>query len=784
MADDLEQFLLESYPAQRARVDELRALANEALRTFIDFFLRNPGTWPYVLESGRPPEPPNEVSVSTTAMIAFALGLATGAIRQSSIAPSLGDPLGSEKFASVVRRYNRRAIDCVIAVQADMPRIVRRRMRRGAPRPIPNPPLTDSATFGWDDPFTATWLLELLQDDTEASHQALANDLQTHADQLIARVVAHPESPVLQIREREVVSHAFPLLRVLQLAHTVAKMRRVDVSQVADLSPVRDYMLRRIHLQLSESHIADGGFDAADLVFSLEGWMLTSHFEPDLSVVDEVFRVLNAGQERTPYWRPLRPFKATQQGLVLLPQSVEIANSLLRICNSDALDARQYFSRQFVLLERYTRWLSGRVFRGQTVGPGARTFTGWESEHTYAQDRIHLWQTSQALIFLHHYTAMFQQHVARSLLRLAPLVPKPRPPARLPQPDDPLAAWQDWKKGEPLNSVLDAQSPYRVYGRIEAEFIAAAAPARRRLVSMLLYGPPGTGKSTLAEEIGRALGFPLLKVTPSDFLARGGEAVEARAKAIFQLLAEQRDMVVLFDEIDNLLLDRDSRLYQNQSDVFKLLTPGMLTKLGDLARDGRVIFVVATNYFERIDGAIKRPGRIDAKYLVLPPDRDQRRRLLGDELKLGGDLDSAAEATLYFTYRELSDLVDHVRALTEADPAITHANALADRVREAPPMIRLASYAPRIGAKWDPDQGRTVWFDVVSEDRPWEELALLTYLACQVYDWPDEPRWLPDAVKRALEEHVVRDRDVRAILRNRLEKARGHEFVADLPVEP
>jgi len=82
---------------------------------------------------------------------------------------------------------------------------------------------------------------------------------------------------------------------------------------------------------------------------------------------------------------------------------------------------------------------------------------------------------------------------------------------------------------------------------------------------MLLYGPPGTGKSTIARTLAETLGWPLLTVTPSDFIASGGEAVEARAKAIFQVLDHQTELVVLFDEIDNLLLDRDSKLYREQA---------------------------------------------------------------------------------------------------------------------------------------------------------------------------------------------------------------------------
>ena len=49
---------------------------------------------------------------------------------------------------------------------------------------------------------------------------------------------------------------------------------------------------------------------------------------------------------------------------------------------------------------------------------------------------------------------------------------------------------------------------------------------------VLLVGPPGTGKTNLAEKLAEVLGYPLITVTVSDFLAEGGLQIEARAKAV------------------------------------------------------------------------------------------------------------------------------------------------------------------------------------------------------------------------------------------------------------
>jgi SpoVK/Ycf46/Vps4 family AAA+-type ATPase len=63
------------------------------------------------------------------------------------------------------------------------------------------------------------------------------------------------------------------------------------------------------------------------------------------------------------------------------------------------------------------------------------------------------------------------------------------------------------------------------------------------------------------------------------------------------------------------------------------MTPGMLTKLNNLRNKQRVIFILATNYAYRIDPAIRRTGRIDEKYLLLPPDERAREQMLRKFLK-------------------------------------------------------------------------------------------------------------------------------------------------------
>lgn len=800
---DLSEFLDRERPAVKAAIHEIQGLIQEVVNMLVEQFLEQERTWPYQLIDGQAVKRPKEVSFSTTAMIVFALGLAARQIHQSSQVPAVrylpsdDDDGGKELRRSVVGLIDK-------ALDGLMQESLRLREASGSASVPDIRPLTRSSTFGQDDPLTLSWLVELpwMAEDADRKssrgptkqkdRNAYLELLRARGWEVVSRVLGpgDPMSQVLKIEENERVPHSFPLLKVLQLGDALSRGRR-PLSQMEGVSRVHERLLERIHIHLSESGIRDGQFDAPDLVFSLEGWLLSSPVEPNLDVVDRVLDVLSQTQERTPYWRALRPFKVTERGLALLPQSVEVANSLLRICNSRWLISRNYFSTHRALLERYSRWLMGRTFRGYVE---EKRFVGWESDHTYTLNSIHLWQTSQALIFLQHYAAMLQQHLAQTSLRLAGL--------RVREPK--TANWSD--KREPLRGMGSDDGAYRVYQRIGIEFIqgrraqqtlpADAPPAptggdQQRASSMLLYGPPGTGKSTIADKVADALNFRLITVTPGDFIAGDGEGVEARAKAIFDVLQEQSDLVVLFDEVDRLLLDRDSGLYRKQGDVFQLLTPSMLTKFAELSKLRRIILIVATNYYEQIDRAIKRPGRIDARYLVLPPNRKQRVYWLGEEFAdrewadlsdekkkttpresfrskwmtiPAGTVDEIGRKTVRFTYRELIDLVGDVRRRHPNLGGKELGAKINETVGKRSPLIALEGYGVRLGYKTARGGAEQVGADTV--ELPLEEFALLAYLELDATgSLPARPIWLRSALRAALDADCVADPKIARDLR-------------------
>jgi ATPase family associated with various cellular activities (AAA) len=269
---------------------------------------------------------------------------------------------------------------------------------------------------------------------------------------------------------------------------------------------------------------------------------------------------------------------------------------------------------------------------------------GWHSEHINDPSLVHPWETSQILLFLLGYRTVVDEHLATGSLNAAGLsIREPRSVraghgisgrAR-PSPEQMTVRWSELiDEREPVSSPSGDDGPdLAILAAIGRDFVRDHANGKAANYSMVLYGPPGTGKTGIAEELADTLDWPLITITVSDFLAEGGLQIEARAKGVFAVLTAQKNTVIIFDEIDHLLLNRNSEQYADVDSSIQLMVPGMLTKIKDLRSAERSIFIIATNYAERIDSAITRPGRIDRKYLVMPPDWGRRKAIVEGLLK-------------------------------------------------------------------------------------------------------------------------------------------------------
>ena len=572
---------------------------------------------------------------------------------------------------------------------------------------------THSGTYGDDDPITMAFLVELATA-VSTSIETISNltsFIKRNVEAFVQTLQEGCDKQWLLFRELQkgynVLSNAIIPLRVVQSYYRIFEGRELASQSF------REYFENTLHEQLSFSSIPDSRFDPAELAFCLEGLLLVQRNAVDATLFKRVMDVLAKAQEESAFWRPTRPFIAQDNGMSLFPISVEVANSILRSCEiHDGDELYDTFgSRNIGLFRRYWQWLRARAVRLKPLGNPSEAnptaILGWHSEHVNETNAIHVWETSQVLEFLLLYRKLLVSHIARTtLVRSRFVVRKPKSASK----------WEETVKTYEPVTILGER--YQFYRRIGADFIEGWKQGQPKHFSMLLYGPPGTGKTTVAENIADALGFSMITITVSDFLAGGGAQLEARAKAIFEVLSSQRNCVVLFDEIDNFLLDRDAPRYTKQDTAFQFMTPGMLTKLNNLRREKRLIFIIATNYGYRIDTAIKRTGRIDKQYLALPPDANARKRMiekfLGEQMSKGVVEKTLKKASLNLGYTDIRGAVK---------------NAMQDKAG-------WATVLPGILANWARTTSLSTYYskfaDVDDREKPVEEFVALLGLELEV----------------------------------------------------
>ncbi len=132
---------------------------------------------------------------------------------------------------------------------------------------------------------------------------------------------------------------------------------------------------------------------------------------------------------------------------------------------------------------------------------------------------------------------------------------------------------------------------------------------------MLLYGRPGTGKTMLAKALAAEADLPFLTLAGSQLLH------PRTVQELFVLARQYAPSIVFLDEIDALGVRAQGGHVESINQLLAEID-------GFRSSEGRVFVVAATNFPERVDGALVRSGRLDLRLEVPVLDREARRAFL------------------------------------------------------------------------------------------------------------------------------------------------------------
>jgi transitional endoplasmic reticulum ATPase len=139
---------------------------------------------------------------------------------------------------------------------------------------------------------------------------------------------------------------------------------------------------------------------------------------------------------------------------------------------------------------------------------------------------------------------------------------------------------------------------------------------------IIFFGPPGTGKTQAAMSLAQASGYA--------FLRTSGATIMGKPDSWDGLVREAKDIrpaIVFIDEADDILADR------RYSQVAPLTNRILTTLDGADGRIRDVIFIAATNHYDRIDSAAVRGGRFEEKIRFDVPRRQEMKAYVTNGLK-------------------------------------------------------------------------------------------------------------------------------------------------------